>query len=112
MIGSNNNINNKNNEWSGGKEMFNDIELHKKAIDRGGGNIILGKNNKLKNTIHWIDLIDGTNINTNYFKGLKLFNSNIIRKDNNVYLTEYSLINGEGNCSVGNKYNISVKIIP
>ena len=106
MIGSKNNINNKNNEWSGGKEMLNDIELHKKAIDRGGGNVILGKNNNLKNTIHWIDLIDGTNINTNYFKGLKLFNSNIVLgKDNNVYLTEYSLINGEGNCSVG-KSNI------
>ena len=51
-------------------------------------------------------MIDGTNINTNYFKGLKLFNSNIVLgKDNNVYLTEYSLINGEGNCSVG-KSNI------
>ena len=32
MIGSKNNINNKNNEWSGGKEMLNDIELHKKAL--------------------------------------------------------------------------------
>ena len=53
MIGSLNDINNKNNEWSGGHEKsIGECTTHKKAIDKGGGNIILGNNNQLKNIIN------------------------------------------------------------
>ena len=107
MIGSMNDINNKNNEWSGGHEKsINGVETHKKAIDKGGGNIILGNNNQLKNTINWIPQNENGVENANYYKGLKLFNSNFVSgKNNKALYTEYSFINGYSNHSVG-KSNI------
>ena len=109
MIGNSNDINNKNNVWSGGHEkLVNGVETHKKAIDKGGGNIILGKNNQLRNTINWIPQNDADGVlGPDYYKGLKLFNSNFVSGNSNkVYLTEYSFIDGYNNHSVGKSNTI------
>ena len=109
MIGTSNDINNKNNVWSGGHEkLVNGVETHKKAIDKGGGNIILGKNNQLRNTINWIPLADDDGVQgADYYKGLKLFNSNFVSGNNNkVFLSEYSFIDGSNNHSVGKSNTI------
>ena len=68
----------------------------------------MGKNNQLRNTINWIPQNDADGVlGPDYYKGLKLFNSNFVSGNSNkVYLTEYSFIDGYNNHSVGKSNTI------